>query len=141
MFSSNNFRHSAENRALECFLDPQSDVVLRGDDEKRAEDDEGEARPVLDQEEVEVAVLGVGQEEVDVVVGDVEEDEAGEQEGGAAGGGGWEAAGGEGEAQEAEQEGEDRPQHRGDVEGEVDRDGVERVAGGRPHRAEAQVRL
>ena len=124
MFSSNNFRHGAENRALECFLDPQSDVVLRGDDEKRAEDDEGEARPVLDQEEVEVAVLGVGQEEVDVVVGDVEEDEAGEQEGGAAGGGGWEAAGGEGEAQEAQQEGEDRPQHRGDVEGEVDCDVV-----------------
>ena len=73
---------------------------------------------------MEVGVLGVRQEEVDVVVGDVEEDEAGEQEGGAAGGGGWEAAGGEGEAQEAEQQGEDRPQHRGHVEGEVDRDGV-----------------
>ena len=55
--------------------------------------------------------------------------------------GGWEAAGGEGGAQEAGQQGEDRPKHRGQVEGEVDRDGVQRVAGGRPHRAEAQVRL
>ena len=62
------------------------DVVLGGDDEEWTEDDEGEAEAILDQEKVEVALLGVGEEEVDVIVGDVEEDKAGEEGGGPAGG-------------------------------------------------------
>ena len=35
---------------------------------------------------MEVALLGVGEEKVDVIVGDVEEDKAGEEGGGPAGG-------------------------------------------------------
>ena len=66
--------HRTQDGALERLLDPEPDVILSGDDEEGAEDDEGEAEAILDQEEVEVIVLGVGEEEADVIVGNVEED-------------------------------------------------------------------
>ena len=58
---------------------------MSGDDEQGAEYDEGEAQAVLDQEEVKVIVLGVGEEEADVIVRNVEENETGQKNGGPAG--------------------------------------------------------
>ena len=52
---------------------------MSGDDEQGAEYDEGEAQAVLDQEEVEVIVLGVGEEEADVIVRNVEANETGQK--------------------------------------------------------------
>ena len=57
---------------------------MSGDDEEGAEDDEGEAEAILDQEEVEVIFLGVGEKEVDVIVGNVEKDKTGKEKGGPA---------------------------------------------------------
>ena len=50
---------------------------MSGDDEQGAEYDEGEAQAVLDQEEVELIVLGVGEDEADVIVRNVEANETG----------------------------------------------------------------
>ena len=58
---------------------------MSGNDKERAEYDEGEAQAVLDQEKVEVIVLGVGEEEADVIVGNVKENKTGQKKGGAAG--------------------------------------------------------
>ena len=54
---------------------------MSGDDEQGAEYDEGEAQAVLDQEEVEVIVLEVGEEEANVIVRNVEENETGHKKG------------------------------------------------------------
>ena len=55
---------------------------MSGDDEEGAEDDEGEAEAILDQEEMEVIFLGVREEKVDVIVGNVEKDKTGKKKGG-----------------------------------------------------------
>ena len=60
---------------------------MSGDDEEGAEDDEGEAEAILDQEEMEVIFLGVREEKVDVIVGNVEKDETEKKKGGPARGG------------------------------------------------------
>ena len=52
---------------------------MSGDDEQGAEYDEGEAQAVLDQEEVEVIVLGVSEDEADVIVRNVEANETGKK--------------------------------------------------------------
>ena len=77
--------HRTQDGALKCLFDPEPDVILSGNDKEGAEYDEGEAHAVLDQEEVEVIVLGVGEEEADVIIGNVEENETGQKNGGPAG--------------------------------------------------------
>ena len=52
---------------------------MSGDDEQGAEYDEGEAQAILDQEEVEVIVLGVSEDEADVIVRNVEANETGQK--------------------------------------------------------------
>ena len=54
---------------------------MSGNDKEGAEYDEGEAQAVLDQEEVEVIVLEVGEEEANVIVRNVEENETGHKKG------------------------------------------------------------
>ena len=70
--------------SLKSLLDPDSDVILSGYDEKGAEDDKGKAEAILDQEEMEIIVLRVCEKEVDVIVGNVEKDETGKEKGGPA---------------------------------------------------------
>ena len=72
LLSSFNF---TQNFPFEGFLDSKSDVLLSEDDEDGADDDEGESQSILDEDVVEVIVLSVCQEEVDVIVGDMEDDE------------------------------------------------------------------
>ena len=72
LLSSFNF---TQNFSFEGFLDTKSDVLLRYNDEDGADDDEGESQSILDEDVVEVIVLSVCQEEVDVIVGDMEDDE------------------------------------------------------------------
>ena len=74
-----NFFDFTHGSSLKRLLDPEPDVILSGDDEQGAEYDEGEAQAVLDQEEVEVIVLGVGEEETDVIVRNVEANETGQK--------------------------------------------------------------
>ena len=71
--------HRTQDGALKCLFDPEPDVILSGDDEQGAEYDEGEAQAVLDQEEVELIVLGVGEDEADVIVRNVEANETGQK--------------------------------------------------------------
>ena len=74
----------ADDGASKGFLDTKPDILLGDDDEEGADDDEGEPQSILDEDVVEVIVLSVCQEEVDVVVGDMEEDESWEKGGRAA---------------------------------------------------------
>ena len=64
-----------DDSASKGFLDSKSDVLLRYNDEDRADDDKGESQSILDEDVVEVILLSVCQEEVDVIVGDMEDDE------------------------------------------------------------------
>ena len=73
-----------DDSASKRFPDTKSDILLSDDDEEGADDDEGEAQSILDEDVVEVIVLSVCQEEVDVIVGDMEEDESWEKDGRAA---------------------------------------------------------
>ena len=75
----NFFFYFTHYSSLKRLLDPDPDVILSGDDEQGAEYDEGEAQAVLDQEEVKVIVLGVGEEEADVIVRNVEANETGQK--------------------------------------------------------------
>ena len=52
-------------------------MLLRCNDEKWAEDDEREAESVLDKDVVKLVLLGVSKHQVDVIVGEVEEDQTG----------------------------------------------------------------
>ena len=52
-------------------------LALRCNDEKWAEDDEREAESVLDKDVVKLVLLGVSKHQVDVIVGEVEEDQTG----------------------------------------------------------------
>ena len=97
--------HRTQDGAFKRLFDYEPDVILSGNDKERAEYDEGEAQAVLDQEEVEVIVLGVGEEEADVIVGNVKENKTGQKKGGAAGWGSL-ATLSKGETDYAEDEGE-----------------------------------
>ena len=62
---------------MESVFDSDSYLLLRCNDEKWAEDDEREAESVLDKDVVKLVLLGVSKHQVDVIVGEVEEDQTG----------------------------------------------------------------
>ena len=72
--------HCKQNRAFECLFNSNSYFFPGCDDQKRAEDNEGESEAILDQDVVKFILLGVSQDQVDVVVGEVDEDEPWEEE-------------------------------------------------------------
>ena len=71
--------YSAKNSAIESLFDSDSYFLLRCNDENWTEDDEREAEAVLDKDVMELILVGVSQHQVDVIVGEVDQDEAWEK--------------------------------------------------------------
>ena len=66
----------AKNFAVESLFDSYSYFLLCCNDENWTEDDEREAEAVLDKDVMKLVLVGVSQHQVDVVVGEVDQDEA-----------------------------------------------------------------
>ena len=64
---------------MKSLFDPDSYILLCCNDENRTEDDEGEAETVLDKDVMELILVGVSQHQVDVIVGEVDQDQAGQK--------------------------------------------------------------
>ena len=71
--------HCKKHRAFESLFDSDSYFLLRCNDEDWTEYDEREAEPVLDKDVMELVLVGVSQHQVDVIVGEVDQDQAGQQ--------------------------------------------------------------
>ena len=69
--------HCKKHRAFESLFDSDSYFLLRCNDEDWTEYDEREAESVLDKDVVKLVLLGVSKHQVDVIVGEVEEDQTG----------------------------------------------------------------
>ena len=67
--------HCKKHRAFESLFDSDSYFLLRCNDEDWTEYDEREAESVLDKDVVKLVLLGVSKHQVDVIVGEVDEDE------------------------------------------------------------------
>ena len=68
---------------MESCFNSDSYFLFGCNDEKGAENDERESEAILDKDIMELILLGVSQDQVDVIVGDVDDDETGEEEEGA----------------------------------------------------------
>ena len=65
---------------MESLFDPDSNFLLCCNDENGTEDDEREAEAVLDKDVMELILVCVSKHQVDVIVGEVDQDEAWEKE-------------------------------------------------------------
>ena len=72
--------HCKKHRAFESLFDPDSNFLLCCNDENGTEDDEREAEAVLDKDVMELILVCVSKHQVDVIVGEVDQDEAWEKE-------------------------------------------------------------
>ena len=71
--------HSKKHRAFESLFDSDSYFLLRCNDENWTEYDEREAESVLDKDVMELILVGVSQHQVDVIVGEVDQDQTGQK--------------------------------------------------------------
>ena len=60
---------------MESLFDSDSYFLLSCNDEKWTEDDEREAEAVLDEDVVELVLVSVSEHQVDVIVGEMDQDE------------------------------------------------------------------
>ena len=60
---------------MESLFDTDSYILLSCNDEKWTEDDEREAEAVLDEDVVELVLVSVSEHQVDVIVGEMDQDE------------------------------------------------------------------
>ena len=67
--------HSKKHRAFESLFDTDSYILLSCNDEKWTEDNEREAEAVLDEDVVELVLVSVSEHQVDVIVGEMDQDE------------------------------------------------------------------
>ena len=64
---------------MESLFDTDSYILLSCNDEKWTEDNEREAEAVPDEDVVELVLVSVSEHQVDVIVGEVDQDEAREE--------------------------------------------------------------
>ena len=60
---------------MESLFDTDSYILLSCNDEKWTEDNEREAEAVLDEDVVELVLVSVSEHQVDVIVGEMDQDE------------------------------------------------------------------
>lgn len=108
--------HSKKHRAFESLFDSDSDFLLRCNDEDWTEYDEREAEPVLDKDVMELVLVSVSQHQVDVIVGEVDQDQAGQQQERAGRYSSGSPARGEGQTEQADDEGDEGSQDGGNVD-------------------------
>ena len=64
---------------MESLFDTDSYILLSCNDEKWTEDDEREAEAILDKDVMKLVLVSVSEHQVDVIVGEVDQDEAREE--------------------------------------------------------------
>ena len=107
---------------MESCLNSRSYVLLCCHDEEGTEDDEGEAEAIFDEDVVKLILVCVSKDQVDVIVGDVDEDKSGKKEERTKRYSSWSAARREGQTDQADDEGGEGSEDGGDVDGEVEGD-------------------
>ena len=112
---------------MKSCLDSISYFLLGCNDQKGTENDEREPEAVLDKDIMKLVLVGVGQDQVDVVVWDVDGDQSGEEEEGTRRQSSGSAAWGEGKTDHPDDEGGDGTEDGGDVDGEVEGDLVQQI--------------
>ena len=112
---------------MKSCLDSISYFLLGCNDQKGTENDEREPEAILDKDIMKLVLVGVGQDQVDVVVWDVDGDQSGEEEEGTRRQSSGSAAWGEGKTDHPDDEGGDGTEDGGDVDGEVEGDLVQQV--------------
>ena len=124
---------------MESCLNSRSYVLLCCHDEEGTEDDEGEAEAIFDEDVVKLILVCVSKDQVDVIVGDVDEDKSGKKKERTKRYSSWSAARREGQTDQADDEGGEGSEDGGDVDGEVERYLVEEVVWFRSDWAECEV--